>query len=186
MTASRQARRRQVTQPAYLVVVFQRDACGAGEPVSRRDARRVRELRRIGAIQLRRWRLPELIETASVLISELVTNALEHGTGGEISFSVAYREDEVRFEVADGSPDAPVLRCAGPDDESGRGMLLVSALADAWGTSDDRTRTWCVLAVHQETRGIAWSDLHKPSLRGRTEPALLVRPPGRKIAAPEP
>lgn len=145
MTASSQMRRCLVAQPAYAVVAFQRDARGEGEPISPRDAGRVGELRRVGAAQLRYWRLPELIETASVLISELVTNALQHGTGTEIDFSMAYSGDDVRFEVADGSLSTPVLRCPGPDDESGRGMLLISALADAWGTSDDRTRTWCVL-----------------------------------------
>lgn len=161
-TASSQTRRRLVAPPAYAVVAFQRDARGEGEPISPRDAGRVRELRRVAAVQLRCWHLPELVETASLLISELVTNALEHGTGREIGFSMAYCDDAVRFEVADGSPNAPILRCPGPDDESGRGMLLISALAVAWGTSDDRTRTWCVLPGLQ-VRGAV--DLRAPDSR---------------------
>ncbi|MFF0698551.1 ATP-binding protein [Streptomyces tendae] len=53
----------------------------------------------------------------------------------------------VVIEVDDGSPCTPVLRCPGPDDESGRGLLLVQALAEAWGVSPDGTTTWCTLPL---------------------------------------
>jgi anti-sigma regulatory factor (Ser/Thr protein kinase) len=96
---------------------------------------------------LRYWGFIELIDTALILISELTTNALKHGRGEEIGFSITYRHGQVWLEVVDGSPGTPVVRSAGPDEESGRGMLLVSALADSWGTSEDGTRTWCALRV---------------------------------------
>ncbi|MCK8681403.1 ATP-binding protein [Streptomyces lichenis] len=68
-------------------------------------------------------------------VSELVTNAVSHGRGGLVSFSlVCDAADTVRIEVADHSPGAPMVRHPGPDAENGRGMLLVSALAGAWGT----------------------------------------------------
>ncbi|MER5756906.1 ATP-binding protein [Streptomyces sp. NPDC002088] len=51
------------------------------------------------------------------------------------------------IKVRDGCPDLPVLRHAGPDDEGGRGLLLVESLAETWGVSPDGTTTWCSLPL---------------------------------------
>ena len=78
---------------------------------------------------------PECVENAVLLTSELVTNALRHGTG---SVRVGCDADRatVRIEIGDSSRRRPTVRAADPDDESGRGMLLVDALASAWGVTD--------------------------------------------------
>jgi anti-sigma regulatory factor (Ser/Thr protein kinase) len=53
--------------------------------------------------------------------------------GGTVTASVLRVGDLLSVRVHDSSPDAPVLRSAGEDDESGRGLLLVDAVTDAWG-----------------------------------------------------
>lgn len=70
--------------------------------------------------------------TAMLLASELITNALEHGSGA-ISVAVAVRRDRVRVEVTDESPTRPRPRRAATYDEGGRGLFIVQSLANDWG-----------------------------------------------------
>lgn len=49
--------------------------------------------------------------------------------------------------MSDGSTALPQKRRPGPAEEHGRGVLIIDALADAWGTSDDGTTTWCSLTL---------------------------------------
>ncbi|MDX3385339.1 ATP-binding protein [Streptomyces niveiscabiei] len=96
-------------------------------PLARDDLRR----------QLARWRIGgELADNAELLLSELVTNAVNAKTlpGREILVEVALTERELRIEVADASDEQPELRHAGALDEGGRGLVLVDALATEWGT----------------------------------------------------
>ena len=74
----------------------------------------------------------ELPETAVLLASELVTNALLHGAP-PLHIEVLATPEGVRVAVTDGHPDLPTLRVAGQEDEHGRGLLLVEALAARWG-----------------------------------------------------
>ena len=74
----------------------------------------------------------DAVVTATLLTSELITNALEHGTG-TITVLVSCEGERVRVAVVDESDAAPLPREAGPDDEGGRGLLIVEALAEAWG-----------------------------------------------------
>jgi len=73
--------------------------------------------------------------TLELLVSELTTNAVEHSGAQRFEIGVAVREGEVFVAVADASPDLPVLRNAGGDEESGRGMFLVDLLSTAWGVA---------------------------------------------------
>ena len=72
-------------------------------------------------------------DTVALLVSEVATNALVHGTG-DVQVRVARRGPVLRVEVADGSTQAPLPRSADPDAEGGRGLALVDALASDWGT----------------------------------------------------
>jgi anti-sigma regulatory factor (Ser/Thr protein kinase) len=75
----------------------------------------------------------DLAETAQLLVSELITNALLHaGTHVELSLSVA--DGGVVVLVSDGSAHPPVMsHPEGPTDEGGRGLVLVEQLSHAWG-----------------------------------------------------
>lgn len=77
-------------------------------------------------------------DTAVLLLSELVTNAVRHARvpqGREIGALFALRDDVLRVEVADASNVAPTPRTPDKDDAGGRGLLLVSTMADDWGVS---------------------------------------------------
>ncbi|ONK09378.1 Histidine kinase-, DNA gyrase B-, and HSP90-likeATPase [Streptomyces sp. MP131-18] len=93
------------------------------------------EARRRAHRQLVAWRTPEeTCENATLILSELVTNALRH-TASEI-VGCELRIDGPRLRVAvtgAGSGPERRVRRAGEDEEGGRGLLLVCALAQLWG-----------------------------------------------------
>jgi anti-sigma regulatory factor (Ser/Thr protein kinase) len=81
------------------------------------------------------WRLDrEVTETALLLVSELVTNAIRHGAP-PVRLSLRLERDRLRVEVADGSPALPELGRSGPDQIGGRGLRIVQLLAARWGAS---------------------------------------------------
>jgi anti-sigma regulatory factor (Ser/Thr protein kinase) len=94
---------------------------------------------------LERWELPALVDTATLLTSELVTNAVRHArTGMEIAVS---RTDDrtVRIAVTDRAPAADVrARSSADDAEGGRGLFLVEQLAVGWGSAvgDNAKTVW--------------------------------------------
>ncbi|MEO3972472.1 ATP-binding protein [Streptomyces sp. CAU 1734] len=107
-------------------------------------------MRRLARLRLRHWGVEELAETVDVLISELVTNAVRHGHGRTVTTRLTRTATYLCVEVVTGAGDPgcrPRARVAGPDDEGGRGLFLVNALADVWGVGADGSTTWCVLAV---------------------------------------
>lgn len=71
-------------------------------------------------------------DTAALLVSEVVTNAVVHGTG-EVEVRATLSGARLRVEVCDGSSTLPRAAHRGAEAESGRGVLLVEAMADAWG-----------------------------------------------------
>ncbi|MEV6576114.1 ATP-binding protein [Streptomyces sp. NPDC051577] len=119
---------------------------GGGGPVSAVDARRVGHMRTIVAAHLRHVGLHALIEVAEQIVSELVTNAIEHA-GGAITLSLLVTRAEARLLVQDSGSGRPHPRDPGPDAEGGRGLLLVHLLVDELGGSSGfipETRTaWC-------------------------------------------
>ncbi|MFD7018891.1 ATP-binding protein [Streptomyces sp. NPDC059928] len=100
--------------------------------------------RRLAQGQLEAWGVAhdsEVSDTAALLVAELAANAVLHGyvsgRGFELGLEL-YGDDVLRIEVTDTRADRtlPVVASAAPDDaESGRGLLLVQALADHWGTT---------------------------------------------------
>lgn len=109
--------------------VEQATAQMAGEPASAGSARR------FVAETLERWDAANDLDTVSLLVSELVSNAIVHARS-DFEVSVLLRGHTIRIEVDDQSAEAPVPRDADDTDESGRGMALVEALALGWGVID--------------------------------------------------
>jgi serine phosphatase RsbU (regulator of sigma subunit)/PAS domain-containing protein len=96
------------------------------EPLAARAARcHVRD-------QLSAWHLDELAANTEMLASELVTNVLRHARG-PIELRLL-RSQTLICEVFDGSLTTPRIRRASWNDEGGRGLQLVAALCDRWGT----------------------------------------------------
>ncbi|MBR7676786.1 ATP-binding protein, partial [Streptomyces daliensis] len=96
---------------------------------------RVGHVRRITAAFLGLWDVEPLVESVVLAVSELVTNAVRHGTG-DVGLRVVYVPGELRVEVSDGSAAPAELRSAADDDESGRGLFLVAVLAQNWGVTE--------------------------------------------------
>jgi DNA-binding NarL/FixJ family response regulator len=113
---------------AVEAVLFQASTSLAGDPSSAGAARR------FVAGSLQPWRLGPLVDTVTLLTSELVTNALVHA-GSDVDVVVRLTSMLARVEVTDRSELAPTPRPASLDDDSGRGLALVQALARRWGTS---------------------------------------------------
>jgi anti-sigma regulatory factor (Ser/Thr protein kinase) len=92
---------------------------------------------------------PHLCQTAALLVSELVTNAVVHGRTSA-TVEVHRPADTLRVTVRDDNPALPAVGDA-PDftNEHGRGMLIVSKLARRWGVepSGDGKAVWFELAV---------------------------------------
>ena len=78
--------------------------------------------------------VPELMDDALLLISELVTNAVLHG-GPPISLAIECDETLLHVRVRDGSSALPAPRVAGVEAEGGRGMMLVALLTTTWGVT---------------------------------------------------
>lgn len=122
----------------------------------------VAEARRRVLARLREWDVPEDVrDDAEVIVSELFTNAVRHTESRTVGCEVRYCGDRLRVEVADQGRAAsvPRRRDASVDEEGGRGLLLVAALAEVWGVTaapirrgsdrDDCGRmVWAVLRVN--------------------------------------
>jgi anti-sigma regulatory factor (Ser/Thr protein kinase) len=85
----------------------------------------------------------DLCQTAALLVSELATNAVRHAGGRDFVVEVREFPDERRLwvGVTDSEAALPVLRTPDVTAEHGRGIQLVSTLADRWGAGRRRSST---------------------------------------------
>jgi anti-sigma regulatory factor (Ser/Thr protein kinase) len=102
-----------------------------------------REAREFTLAALWAWRLGPTADAAVTIVSELVTNAILHGSGqqadpGEpapVGLTLRHTRDELTMIVTDSNTNPPVHAAASPDAESGRGLCVIDALADRWGST---------------------------------------------------
>ncbi len=107
--------------------------------------------------RLRAWGLPgDTCCDAVLLVSELTTNAVLHTGSGQVLCGLTLTDDERRLRIElhdeDSAQVRPPGRHVGPDEESGRGLLLVQQLADRWGcarsTRSEGKFVWAELTAH--------------------------------------
>jgi DNA-binding NarL/FixJ family response regulator len=98
------------------------------------DAQSPRAARRFVTQALTGWDDEEgdLTDTVTLLVSELVTNAVLHA-GSDVEVMVRLTPNAARIEVTDASAEALAPRDAASDEDSGRGLALVGSLARRWG-----------------------------------------------------
>ncbi|MEZ0091040.1 ATP-binding protein [Streptacidiphilus sp. EB129] len=113
----------------------------------------VRHARRITRTALAAWGAPDLIDSAEMLVSELVTNALRYGCG-PVDLTLALTGQCLRIAVTDEGTSLPAPREAGEDAQSGRGLSIVETLADSWEVVVRLTgkTVTCELAVQPVTQ----------------------------------
>ncbi|MET9375500.1 SpoIIE family protein phosphatase [Streptomyces sp. NPDC002992] len=100
--------------------------------------------------RLRQWRHPVDPFTASLVVSELVTNAVRYGAA-PITLRLITDHDGLICEVSDAGPAAPHLRHAKAVDEGGRGLLICATLAQNWGVrhTDGGKTVWAQLGADE-------------------------------------
>ncbi|MEV8597317.1 ATP-binding protein [Streptomyces sp. NPDC052012] len=113
-------------------------------------------MRRIAAARLRYCGLEAMTDEVMLIVSELLTNALQHSGTTEISLNITVEDGALRVLVRDGMPGGFTPQHPTDTAESGRGLLLVDALAKGcggeWGISDAGAETWCTLPVPGESQ----------------------------------
>ncbi|MEV5956320.1 ATP-binding protein [Streptomyces sp. NPDC051987] len=97
------------------------------------------QARRLVRARLTGWSVcADTCDTAALVISELVTNAIVHTASSRVVCELRDHDDTVRIAVHDEgcSPDEPHPSPQRPEEEHGRGLLLVDALCLAWGAQE--------------------------------------------------
>ncbi|MFC8987467.1 ATP-binding protein [Streptomyces sp. NPDC057115] len=92
-------------------------------------------LRRATAQQLRKWGIPSAAGEAELVVTELATNVIKHvGEGTAATLVLERRGVRIRLEVHDKSQTEPLIGRVTCEDECGRGLHMIAALAVDWGT----------------------------------------------------
>jgi anti-sigma regulatory factor (Ser/Thr protein kinase) len=95
-----------------------------------------------------RWHVEAVSDTAMLVVSELVTNAMTHGRP-HITVGLRLGADHLLIEVEDEDSQLPVLRHPSWDAVSGRGLVLIDGLARRWGSQccPDGKVVWAELSL---------------------------------------
>jgi anti-sigma regulatory factor (Ser/Thr protein kinase) len=131
---------------------------------------------------LARWP-EESVETARLLLSELVTNSVLHaGTAIEVICRPESRR--ARFEVSDWCRSGPVPKRYARDSPTGRGIRLVASLSEEWGVQRERRGKTIWFVVSRTTRPPARFDAASPAA-GLPVQLQEVTTPGNVVDAVE-
>lgn len=109
------------------------------------------------------WGLKELGWTATLIVSELAANAALHARGDRFTVTVSTAGDGVRLELHDSSVRLPQQRSYSSEATTGRGLKLVSDLAQEWGV-EPTPRGKVVWAVLRAETGSSGDDMGDPDI----------------------
>jgi anti-sigma regulatory factor (Ser/Thr protein kinase) len=110
----------------------------------------VRLLRRAAVQQLSRWGMPAATDETELLVTELATNVFKHvGEGASATLILECRGERLRLEVHDKSQAMPLPKSADCEEECGRGLHLLAALAADWGAvlTAAGKAVWCEISI---------------------------------------
>src|SRR5689334_11463742 len=124
----------------------------------RHDPYAARTAREFTSSALRTWGLEHLVDDTGVVVSELVTNAVRHGTRNpvhprtapDIRVILCQTELSVLCAVTDPSDQGPCLREPDYEAEGGRGLQVVQGVSEMWGWAPLETRgkaVWAAFAL---------------------------------------
>ncbi len=94
---------------------------------------------------LQAWDVPQDLDDAALLTTELVSNVIDHvRSEATLTVEVDSSGDWLRIGVVDGSAIRPVVRELDHDRPRGRGLRLLQAIASRWGSDEvgDGKRVW--------------------------------------------
>ena len=80
--------------------------------------------------------LESRLSDAQLVLAEVVNNAILHAPGAPVEIEAIVEDTRLEVSVRDRSREHPAPRDPAPDDVSGRGLIIVDALADEWGVTD--------------------------------------------------
>ena len=113
----------------------------------------VRLARHAAHVVLGAWRLAYIEETAVLIVSELVTNAVRHARETDlVEVDLHVTQTCLRIEIQDSDRLWPQPRIPGGFEESGFGFVLVDALAAKWGVRETTTgkAVWAELDIRRD------------------------------------
>jgi hypothetical protein len=114
------------------------------------DAPQLAGLRRAVRAELAAWGMSALADEAELIATELASNVIKHvGQGSAATLVLDAGTDQLRVELHDKSDKEPQRLHPTCDEESGRGLQLLSALAPSWGSTSTAVgkEVWCELPL---------------------------------------
>jgi hypothetical protein len=105
--------------------------------------------------RLRAWGRAGIVDDAQVITGELWTNAITHAPSPEYVVAVDWNGGMIRLEMWDSSPFRPQKLPLDLNGEHGRGMRIVDALSEAWGSrvAASGKCVWAVLPIEPKPIG---------------------------------
>ncbi|HEY5172638.1 MAG TPA: ATP-binding protein [Acidimicrobiia bacterium] len=95
----------------------------------------------------------DVVDTASLIVSELVTNCVRHADT-DLAVTIERTDGHIRVDIADAGTGEVTPRHPGPAEIAGRGLRIVDELSDTWGVSEyahgDGKSVWFELSLHEK------------------------------------
>ncbi|BBB01706.1 putative regulatory protein [Actinacidiphila reveromycinica] len=137
---------------------------------------RIQQIRRIVSAQLRYWRVESLVDAAATGISELLANVHRHARPDkQCAVRMTLVPDRLTVAVTDHDPRLPHLQPMEPTATTGRGLAMVEAMCDGWGTD----------LLPDETGKVVWFMLRTPARQATLVPLRTATVPLEETAAPD-